>query len=86
MNANPSPEPSAPDVQKEAYLLYVASGCVPGRDMENWLAARALLIARQRTGREERVISETFPKLHFPLNANVSHSPFGADMPILSGN
>lgn len=86
MNANPFPEPSEQDVQKEAYLLYIASGCVPGRDLENWLSARARLMVRRSAGRGERMISTAFPELHFPLNANVSRSPFGADVSITSHN
>ena len=82
MNANLLPEPADQDVQEEAYLLYTASGCAPGRDLENWLAARARLMARGVSGGTKGAISAAFPKLHFPLNANLSRSPFTADVPI----
>lgn len=43
MNIHPEPEPSEAEIQKIAYHLYVESGCVPGHDLENWLAAKELL-------------------------------------------
>jgi hypothetical protein len=86
MNANPFPEPTEQDVQKEAYLLYIASGCAAGRDLENWLAARARLLADRSTGQGDRVISAEIPHLHFPLNANVSRSPFSSETLISSHN
>jgi hypothetical protein len=85
MNANPLPAPSEEDVQKEAYLLYLASGCVPGRDLENWLAARARLAARRALSGEKARSGSMVP-LHFPLNANVSRGPFGTLNPLGSHN
>jgi hypothetical protein len=38
-------EPTDEDVRDYAYHLYLQSGCVPGRDLENWLEARACLEA-----------------------------------------
>ena len=29
-----------------AYELYVAGGCVPGRDLDNWLDAERIVLAR----------------------------------------
>ncbi len=37
------PEPTEAEIQHTAYLLWLESGQVPGRDLENWLAARELL-------------------------------------------
>jgi len=85
MNANPLPTPSEEDVQKEAYLLYLASGCVPGRDLENWLGARARLGSCLPMCGEKARSSSVAP-LHFPLNANVSRGPFGTLNPFGSHN
>lgn len=44
----PSPPPSEikeDDVREYAYHLYVQNGCIPGRDLENWLEAEACLHA-----------------------------------------
>ncbi len=38
-------EPTEDDVRDYAYHLYLQSGCIPGRDLENWLEARACLKA-----------------------------------------
>lgn len=86
MNANPQPEIAEEDVQKEAYLLYVASGCVPGRDLENWLAARARLALRQASVGEKAAWNPAKTELHFPLNANVSRGPFGSLHPFENRN
>ncbi len=45
----PAPEPTEAEIQHEAYLLWLESGRLPGRDLENWLAAKELL--RHRHGR-----------------------------------
>ncbi|MBK9991667.1 MAG: DUF2934 domain-containing protein [Verrucomicrobia bacterium] len=85
MNANPSSEPSEQDVQKEAYLLYMASGCVLGRDLDNWLAARARLASLQSSPGKKTTLSIPAP-LHFPLNANASRGPFGTLNPFGNRN
>ena len=36
-------EPTDNDIRDYAYHLFVQSGCVPGRDLENWLEAKACL-------------------------------------------
>lgn len=38
-------EPTENDVRDYAYHLFVQSGCVAGRDLENWLEAKACLSA-----------------------------------------
>ena len=44
-----APEPTELEIQHAAYLLWVERGKQPGRDLDNWLAARELL--RHRHGR-----------------------------------
>jgi len=41
----PSVMPTESDVREYAYHLYVESGYVPGRDLDNWLEAEACLCA-----------------------------------------
>jgi len=36
-------EPTEAEIQKAAYYIWLAGGCLPGRDLENWLAAREYL-------------------------------------------
>lgn len=43
MKKSPIPEPTELEIQRAAYHLYVESGCTPGRDLDNWLAAKELL-------------------------------------------
>ncbi len=42
---SPAAVPSEDDIREYAYHLYVQNGCVPGRDVDNWLEARACLCA-----------------------------------------
>jgi hypothetical protein len=37
--------PSEDDIREYAYHLYFQNGSVPGRDLDNWLEARACLCA-----------------------------------------
>ena len=37
------PEPTEAEIQHQAYLLWVEGGCRPGRELDDWLAARELL-------------------------------------------
>lgn len=39
----PCHEPSEAEIQNEAYFLWLASDRAPGRDLENWDAARERL-------------------------------------------
>ncbi len=34
------------EIAAVAYELYVAGGCVPGRDLDNWLDAERLVLAK----------------------------------------
>ncbi|HET9372146.1 MAG TPA: DUF2934 domain-containing protein [Vicinamibacterales bacterium] len=45
----PAP-PTAEEIAAEAYMLYCARGHEDGHDVEDWLAAEALLLARRRGG------------------------------------
>lgn len=75
MNANPWFEPTEDEVKEAAYLLYLASGCVPGHDLENWLSAREKIVS-QHSKVAETAQRSTIATLHFPLNANASRGPF----------
>lgn len=44
------PEPTESEIQHTAYLLWLEGGKVPGRDLDNWLAAKELL--RHHHGRD----------------------------------
>ena len=85
MNANPIFEPTDEEIGKAAYLLYLASGCVPGRDLENWLAARAR-IASQQSSLAEKVQSAPTPQLHFPPNTQATRGPFASLSPFENRN
>lgn len=37
------PEPTEAEIQHTAYLLWLESGKLPDRDLDNWLAAKELL-------------------------------------------
>ncbi len=39
----PAPEPTEAEIQKAAYYIWLAGGSLPGRDLENWFAAREYL-------------------------------------------
>jgi len=41
-------EPTDEEIRDYAYHLYEQSGCIPGRDEENWYEARECLRARVR--------------------------------------
>ena len=40
--------PTEAEIQRQAYLLWLEGGCRPGRELDDWLAARELLQRRQR--------------------------------------
>lgn len=61
-------QPSIAEVRERAYLHYVASGCQPGRELENWLLAEREVRERLDPSIPE---SEDVPSLlHFPPNAD----------------
>jgi hypothetical protein len=67
--------PGEDDIREYAYHLYVQSGCVPGRDLENWLEARACLMAsipRQHShGRLHRHMSKAAATVPNPDSKNL---------------
>ena len=83
METNPILELAEEDIQKEAYLLYQSSGCVPGHDLENWLAAKAKLSSRP-SERVEKEKNASAPTVHFPLSSNMSRAPFGSNHPFIN--
>lgn len=49
---SPSVDPIEDDIRAYAYHLYEQSGCLPGHDLDNWLEAKACILAhipRQET-------------------------------------
>jgi hypothetical protein len=74
MPSRSTPEPTEAEIQKEAYLIWLASGCEPDRALDHWLAARELL--RHRHGRPPgprpaKAATVTPISLHFPPSADV---------------
>lgn len=44
-NTTPSlPEPTEAEIQKKAYHLWLEGGCQEGRELDNWFAAKELLM------------------------------------------
>jgi len=52
------PKPTEEEIRAYAYQLYVQSGCVPGRDLENWQEAEARL---RTMARSEKAFSRPLP-------------------------
>ncbi len=74
MHKHSTSEPTEAEIQKEAYLLWLASGCESDRALDHWLAAKELL--RHRHGRpagprphKSAVVAPV--ALHFPPSAEV---------------
>ena len=53
-NGGPLAKPSHEEIAKHAYEIYERNGCQPGREIENWLAAEAELMAAARKQEAER--------------------------------
>lgn len=49
MNTTIDHEPTEAEIQHQAYLLWIESGRLPGRDLQNWNAAREFLKHRVAT-------------------------------------
>lgn len=47
--------PTKEQIQKRAYELYLARGCKPGMDVEDWLAAEKELTVETQIGEVGRV-------------------------------
>ena len=52
---HPPPEPTEAEIQHTAYLLWLEGGRVPGRDLDNWLAAKELLRHRHARASISRI-------------------------------
>lgn len=85
MNANPASDISNEDLQREAYLVYLERGSIPGRDLENWLEARERLAKVHQKG-AERVQRITAARLHFPPSAWVQRDSSGTHHPYSNNN
>lgn len=73
MPSRSTPEPTEAEIQKEAYLIWLANGCESDRALDHWLAAKELL--RHRHGRPSGPRPAKAPvapvSLHFPPSAEV---------------
>ncbi len=55
---NGESKPTHEEIAQRARALYEQSGCVQGRDMDNWLQAEAQLMSmRKATGTESRQLA-----------------------------
>jgi hypothetical protein len=43
LGKNDHSKPTHDEIARRAYTLFEQSGCIPGHDLENWLAAEAQL-------------------------------------------
>ncbi len=55
---NGSDRPTHEEITRRAKAIYEASGQVPGRDLENWLAAEAELMNAHKPVPESRPVAE----------------------------
>lgn len=46
--------PTREEIARRAYALFEQSGRIPGRDMQNWLAAEAELSSARKPGTESQ--------------------------------
>jgi hypothetical protein len=48
------------EIRQVAYELYIKSGCIPGRDLDNWLEAENIVMIKYglKSGQEEGQTSE----------------------------
>ena len=50
------------EIARVAYELYEKSGCIPGRDHENWCHAERIVIARHASQETAKPVGETAKK------------------------
>ncbi|MDW7972043.1 MAG: DUF2934 domain-containing protein [Thermodesulfovibrio sp.] len=50
------------EIRQVAYELYVKSGCIPGRDLDNWLEAEKIVLAKYNITYEEPTTEEAEPE------------------------
>ncbi len=58
---NGNGKPTHEEIAQRARAIYEAGGRVPGRDLENWLAAESELMNARKTVHEHRAVAETRP-------------------------
>ena len=49
------------EIRKIAYELYEKSGCIPGRDLENWLEAEKIVLSKYGL-LEQKDVPSSIPK------------------------
>lgn len=47
------------EISKVAYVLYEKSGCIKGRDDENWLEAERIVLDRRQSPDKEQAETDT---------------------------
>ncbi len=60
---NGNGRPTHEEIARRARAIYEASGRMPGRDLENWLAAETELVNARKPIGESRPVMETRPML-----------------------
>ena len=63
-------KPTQEEIARRAYLLFEQSGRIPGRDLENWLAAEAQLGLRRTEASSDS--ASAAPTLSRPLGQESS--------------
>ena len=56
-------EPTDDEIRDYAHHLYEQSGCIPGRDLENWLEARDCLMAQAKFPKTETHLQKRHSEL-----------------------
>ena len=57
-------QPSEDAIREKALELYISSGWIHGRDLDNWLEAEAYLIANPPTGAKPHVVHQPGTNVH----------------------
>ena len=66
-SSNHAQDPTEAEIQQAAYYIWLASGRLPGRDVENWLAAKEYL--KHHHGRAKpTAVPDAEPASIHPLN------------------
>lgn len=49
------------EIRQVAYEIYIHSGCIPGRDIDNWLQAERIVLEKYGLIKSEESITEDKP-------------------------
>ncbi|MCX7988107.1 MAG: DUF2934 domain-containing protein [Thermodesulfovibrio sp.] len=49
------------EIRQVAYEIYIQSGCIPGRDIDNWLQAERIVLEKYGLIKSEESITEDKP-------------------------